>query len=71
MDQQHNEAVMSDAATKVGDAVGDLAARSGKVVQDRIDQAKPVLRDLQESAGAVMDAPPTWLKKPRALECWR
>ena len=56
MDQQHNEAVMSDAATKVGDAVGDLAARSGKVVQDRIDQAKPVLRDLQESAGAVMDS---------------
>jgi len=47
---------MSDAATKVGDTVGNLAARSEKVVQDRIDQAKPVLRDLQESAGAVMDS---------------
>ena len=56
MDQQHTEAVMSDAATKVGDTVGNLAARSEKVVQDRIDQAKPVLRDLQESAGAVMDS---------------
>ena len=55
MDQQHNQAVMSDAATKVGDTVGDLAARSEKVVHDKIDQAKPVLRDLQESAGAVMD----------------
>ena len=55
MDQQHNEAVMSDAATKVGDTVGDLAARSEKVVQDKIDRAKPVLRDLQESAGAVLD----------------
>ena len=30
MDQQHSEAVMSDAATKVGDAVGDLAARSDR-----------------------------------------
>ena len=55
MDQQHTEAIMSDAATKVGDTVGDLAARSEKVVQDKIDRAKPVLRDLQESAGAVLD----------------
>ena len=46
---------MSDAATKVGDTIGDLAARSEKAVQDKIDQAKPVLRDLQESAGGVMD----------------
>ena len=51
MDQQKGEAAMSDAAAKVGDTVGTLTAEAGKVVQDKIDQAKPVLRDLRDSAG--------------------
>ena len=55
MDQQQGEAVMSDAAAKVGDIADDLAGRSKKLLQDKMDQAKPVLRDLQESAGAAMD----------------
>jgi ElaB/YqjD/DUF883 family membrane-anchored ribosome-binding protein len=55
MDQQGNEAAMRDAATKVGETVGNLAAEAGKVVQDKIDQTKPVLRELRESAGAAMD----------------
>ena len=55
MDQQQGEAVTSDALGKVGETFGDLAGSSQKAVQDKIDQAKPVLRDLQESAGAVMD----------------
>jgi len=55
MDQQQGQAAMSDAAAKVGDTVGDLTARSEKLVQDKIDQAKPVIRDLRESAGATMD----------------
>jgi hypothetical protein len=55
MDQQQGEAVMSETAAKVGDTVGDLTASTGKLVQDKIDQAKPVLRDLRESAGAAMD----------------
>ena len=55
MDQQRAEAVVSDATAKVGDAVGDIAAKTEKVVQDRIDQGKPVLRDLQATAGAAID----------------
>jgi ElaB/YqjD/DUF883 family membrane-anchored ribosome-binding protein len=55
MEQQGNEAAMRDAAAKVGDTVGNLTTEAGKVVQDKIDQAKPVLRDLRESAGVAMD----------------
>jgi hypothetical protein len=47
--------MMSDATAKVGDAVGDLAAKTEKAVQDKIDQGKPVLRDLQAGAGAAID----------------
>ena len=55
MEQQGNEAAMRDAAAKVGDTVGNLTTEAGKVAQDKIDQAKPVLRDLRESAGVAMD----------------
>ena len=54
MDQQ-GEAAVSDAAAKVGDALGEFAAQSEKMAQDKIDQAKPVLRDLRETAGVAMD----------------
>jgi len=47
--------MVSDATAKVGDTVSDLAAKTEKVVQDKIDQGKPVLRDLQASAGAAID----------------
>jgi ElaB/YqjD/DUF883 family membrane-anchored ribosome-binding protein len=55
MDQQGNEAAARDAAAKVGETVGNLTTEAGKVVQDKIDQAKPVLRDLRESAGVAID----------------
>jgi ElaB/YqjD/DUF883 family membrane-anchored ribosome-binding protein len=55
MDQQQGQAAMSDAAAKVGDTVGNLTTEAGKVVQDKIDQAKPVLREFRESASAAMD----------------
>jgi ElaB/YqjD/DUF883 family membrane-anchored ribosome-binding protein len=55
MDQQRDEAFMSDAATKVEDMVDDLTTKTQETVQDNIDHAKPVLRDLRESAGAAMD----------------
>src|SRR5215471_967044 len=54
MDQQ-GEAAVSDAAAKVGDALGGCAAQSEKMAQDKIDQARPVLRDLRETAGVAMD----------------
>ena len=41
--------------TKVGDAVSDLAAKTEKVVQDKIDQGMPAFRDLQANAGAAID----------------
>jgi len=47
--------MVSDATAKVGDTVSDLAAKTEKVVQEKIDQGKPVLRDLQASAGAAID----------------
>jgi ElaB/YqjD/DUF883 family membrane-anchored ribosome-binding protein len=55
MEQRQGQAPVRDAAAKVGDIAGDLAGRSEKLVQDKMDQAKPVLGDLQESAGAAMD----------------
>jgi ElaB/YqjD/DUF883 family membrane-anchored ribosome-binding protein len=55
MDQQRGEDVVSDAAAKAGDTVGDLTAETGKMFQDKLDQAKPVLRDLRETAGVAMD----------------
>jgi ElaB/YqjD/DUF883 family membrane-anchored ribosome-binding protein len=54
MDQQ-GERMVSDATAKVGDTVSDLAAKTEKVVQDKIEQGKPVLRNLQASAGATID----------------
>jgi len=54
MDQQ-GELAGSDAVAKVEDTVADLAAKSEKMAQDQIDQARPVLRDLRETAGAAMD----------------
>jgi ElaB/YqjD/DUF883 family membrane-anchored ribosome-binding protein len=54
MDQHKGEAAMSDTA-KVGDTIGTVTAEAGKVIQDNIDQAKPVFRDLRESAGVAMD----------------
>jgi ElaB/YqjD/DUF883 family membrane-anchored ribosome-binding protein len=54
MDQQLNEAVVSDATTKVEDTVSSLTATTEKTVQDKIDQAKPVLQELRENAGAAI-----------------
>jgi ElaB/YqjD/DUF883 family membrane-anchored ribosome-binding protein len=44
MDQQRGEAVMSDAAAKVGGTVSDLITKTEKTVQD-----------LRDTAGAAMD----------------
>lgn len=52
MEQRQGQAPVSDAAAKVGDV---LAGRSEKLVQDKMDQVKPVLQDLQESAAAAME----------------
>ena len=53
--EQHGETAVSDAAAQVGDTVAEFAAKSEKMAHDNIDQAKPVLRDLRETAGAAMD----------------
>jgi F0F1-type ATP synthase membrane subunit b/b' len=55
MNQQRGEDVVSDAAAKVENTVSDLGAKAEKTIQDKIDQGKPVLRDLQESAAAAID----------------
>lgn len=55
MDQQRGEDVATDAAAKVENSVSDLGAKAGEMVQDKIDQSKPVLRDLQETAAAAID----------------
>ena len=53
--EQQSETAVSDAAARVGDTLGEFAAKSEKMAQDQIDQAKPVLRNLRETAGAAMD----------------
>lgn len=63
MDQQQGEAAMSDAAAKVGDTVSNLTREAGKAAQDKLDQAKPVLRELRESAGAAMDTAADFAQK--------
>jgi ElaB/YqjD/DUF883 family membrane-anchored ribosome-binding protein len=55
MDEHQVESAASNAAAKVADSVNELAGATGKKMQDKIDQAKPALRDLQESAGAALD----------------
>jgi ElaB/YqjD/DUF883 family membrane-anchored ribosome-binding protein len=55
MDQQRGEDVMSDATEKVGNKVSELGATAQKIVQDKVDQSKSVLRDLNESAAAAVD----------------
>ena len=55
MDQLQVEAAASDAVAQVGDSVDELIGKTGKTMQEKIDQAKPALRDLQESAGAALD----------------
>ena len=55
MDQLRGEDVVSDATEKVGNTVGDLGARAGNIVQDKVDESKSVLRDLRESAAAAVD----------------
>jgi ElaB/YqjD/DUF883 family membrane-anchored ribosome-binding protein len=55
MDQQQGEAAISDAAAKVGNTVSNLTTEASRVAQDKLDQAKPVIRELRESAGAAMD----------------
>ena len=57
--------MVSDATAKVGDTVSDLAAKTEKVVQEKIDQGKPVLRDLP---GRRSTRPPAWLVMHRAPE---
>jgi ElaB/YqjD/DUF883 family membrane-anchored ribosome-binding protein len=55
MDDQRGEDVMSDATEKVGNTVSNLGAKAEKIVQDKVDQSKSVLRDLQESAASAVD----------------
>jgi ElaB/YqjD/DUF883 family membrane-anchored ribosome-binding protein len=55
MDQHQVEGAVSDVAAQVRDSVDELTGATGKTMQDKIDQAKPALRDLQKSAGAALD----------------
>ena len=63
MDQQQGEAAISDAAAKVGNTVSNLTTEAGRVAQDKLDQAKPVIRELRESAGAAMDKAADYAQK--------
>ena len=66
MDQQGNEAAMSDEAAKVGETVDNLTAEAGKLVQDRIDQTSLYYG----SCGKALPRwirPPTWPTRRRTL----
>ena len=51
MDQQQSSDVVSDATVKAS----DLCVNAEKTLQDKIDQSKPMLQNLQETAGAAID----------------
>ena len=51
MDQQQSSDVVSDATVKPS----DLCVNAEKTLQDKIDQSKPMLQNLQETAGAAID----------------
>jgi ElaB/YqjD/DUF883 family membrane-anchored ribosome-binding protein len=51
MDQQRSSDVVSDKTAEAS----DLSVNAEKTVQDKIDQSKPVLQNLQETAGAAID----------------
>ena len=51
MDQQRSSDVVSDATVKAS----DLCVNAEKTLQDKIDQSKPMLQNLQETAGAAID----------------
>ena len=55
MDEQMDERLVSDTLAKARDTASDLGAKTEQTIQDKIDQTKPVLRNLQETAGAAMD----------------
>ena len=55
MDQHQVRAAVGDAVAQAGDSVDELIGKTGKTMQEKIDQAKPALLDLQESAGAALD----------------
>ena len=55
MDQQRSEDIVSDTTEKVGNTGSDLGATAGEIVQDKVDQSKSVLRDVQESVAAAVD----------------
>jgi ElaB/YqjD/DUF883 family membrane-anchored ribosome-binding protein len=51
MDKQRSSDVVSDAMAKAS----DLGVNAEETVQDKIDHSKPVLKNLQETAGAAID----------------
>ena len=51
MDQQQSSDVVSDATVKPS----DLCVNAETTLQDKIDQSKPMLQNLQETAGAAID----------------
>jgi len=55
MDQQQGADVVRNAAANVENTVSDLAAKTEKIAQDKLDQSKPVLREVREFAGTAMD----------------
>ena len=66
MDEQMDERLVSDTLAKARDTASDLGAKTEQTVQDKIDQTKPVLRNLQETAGAAMDKPTDLARKASA-----
>jgi ElaB/YqjD/DUF883 family membrane-anchored ribosome-binding protein len=53
MDEQR--AKVSDAAGKVGDTVSDLARQTRTGLEDKLDQGRAVLKDVQASAGEAVE----------------
>jgi ElaB/YqjD/DUF883 family membrane-anchored ribosome-binding protein len=55
MDQQTDDGALSGSAAKVEAAAGDFAGQTKELAQDAREEAKPVLRNLQASAGDAVN----------------
>jgi len=55
MDQLKDEGALSDSAAKVAGAASDFAAQTQELAQRKMEEVKPVLRNLQASAGDAMN----------------
>jgi hypothetical protein len=55
MDEQRVEGIVSEAATKAGDAVSDLVTQTRTSVQGKLNQGKAILHEVKAGTGDAVE----------------